>query len=416
MPTRFRSCRRTRRAPSSKLTVKVISIAGRSSHGRRLESNRVDIGVFVDNGKNPSAPGFVTFHTLDSENRVYDDKGRIREIGYGAGEVAYTITDWARWIEGRPGSRDGELPAIHRRRAEAPGRRRASRLVTITAELKAARDAQKLAEASRQKAIEEAKKDPTFEAARKKADAEVQAAQKTTQARTKDLDDLLDAKSEPLPLRSLAVRRMRDLARSGDFMMRILERKAGAMSPVAKVLPGGEPSTSSSRSRLRSSPTRPSMSEFGRTLRERHQAQIVQQAFSPGIVADGVSPQLRRHPRESVPKFWRDVLSPRPGRQPSRLDSSGQQRERRSSTASKGSSSRRRTVAADARRDTPSSIASVPARREAPASLSPSSPMSSSRFGMPTIRIASARSNARNEIATRFRDSLAGTDEADRFP
>ena len=55
--------------------------------GAELESNRVDIGVFVDNGANPSAPGFVTFCSLDSEGRTYDDKGRIREIGYGAGEV-----------------------------------------------------------------------------------------------------------------------------------------------------------------------------------------------------------------------------------------------------------------------------------------------------------------------------------------
>ena len=62
--------------------------------GAELESNRVDFGVFVDNGATPSAPGFVTFYSLDSESRTYDDKGRIREIGYGLGEVVYTVTDW----------------------------------------------------------------------------------------------------------------------------------------------------------------------------------------------------------------------------------------------------------------------------------------------------------------------------------
>jgi hypothetical protein len=54
--------------------------------GSALESNRVDIGVFAHNGVHYSAPGFVTFFSLDSEGRTYDDKGRIAEIGYGMGE------------------------------------------------------------------------------------------------------------------------------------------------------------------------------------------------------------------------------------------------------------------------------------------------------------------------------------------
>ena len=59
-----------------------------------LESSRVDIGVFVHNGAYYSAPGFVTIASLDDEGRVYDAKGRIREIYYGMGEADFRIKDW----------------------------------------------------------------------------------------------------------------------------------------------------------------------------------------------------------------------------------------------------------------------------------------------------------------------------------
>ena len=59
-----------------------------------LESNRVDIGVFVHNGNYYSAPGFVTFYTLDNESRTYDEQGRLLEIGYGAGDVNVRVSDY----------------------------------------------------------------------------------------------------------------------------------------------------------------------------------------------------------------------------------------------------------------------------------------------------------------------------------
>ena len=66
--------------------------------GESLESNRVDIGVFVHNGSCYSAPGFVTFYTLDREDRTYTSDGRLLEIDYRAGssEIDFAgITDWA---------------------------------------------------------------------------------------------------------------------------------------------------------------------------------------------------------------------------------------------------------------------------------------------------------------------------------
>jgi hypothetical protein len=270
--------------------------------GAELESNRVDIGVFVDNGAYPSAPGFVTFTTLDSESRVYDAEGRIREIGYGAGEVVYTVSDWPKWITTAQESATAELlrlsDAERKLLAEV-----APKLNAFAAELKSARDAQKEAETHRQKAIEEAKKDPALEDARKKADAAVQAAQKTTQARTKDFDELLDAKYEPMPLRQIVQKRLRDLARSSDFVDRVMKSQTGPESPIPqKEL---EYSIDLLRAHGVAGPAA-SMSEFGRMLRERSQAQVLEKATFPRSLH--VEFRLNYVDRRlTAPKFWRDV-------------------------------------------------------------------------------------------------------------
>lgn len=50
--------------------------------GDKLESNRVDIGIFAHNGDHYSAPAFVSFLYLDNEKRAYDDQHRIVSIDY----------------------------------------------------------------------------------------------------------------------------------------------------------------------------------------------------------------------------------------------------------------------------------------------------------------------------------------------
>ncbi len=52
------------------------------TEGSKMESNRVDIGVFVHNGQHYSAPGFVCFYYLDNAKRVYDDQHRIQAVDY----------------------------------------------------------------------------------------------------------------------------------------------------------------------------------------------------------------------------------------------------------------------------------------------------------------------------------------------
>ncbi len=47
-----------------------------------MESNRVDIGVFVHNGDYYSAPGFVSLYYLDNELRTYDEQHRIVAVDY----------------------------------------------------------------------------------------------------------------------------------------------------------------------------------------------------------------------------------------------------------------------------------------------------------------------------------------------
>jgi hypothetical protein len=76
--------------------------------GSKMASNRVDIGVFVHNGLYPSAPGFITFYSLDNESRTYDERGRIVEMGYGMGFTEMNVPQFIKLLEEL--SRDG-LPA-----------------------------------------------------------------------------------------------------------------------------------------------------------------------------------------------------------------------------------------------------------------------------------------------------------------
>ncbi|MBI3822951.1 MAG: hypothetical protein HY289_09785 [Planctomycetes bacterium] len=66
------------------------------SPGSPLESNRVDIGLFVHNGTYYSAPGFVTMCTLDREARVYSKEGKILAIAHGLGTTEMRVKDWAK--------------------------------------------------------------------------------------------------------------------------------------------------------------------------------------------------------------------------------------------------------------------------------------------------------------------------------
>ncbi len=72
----------------------------------KLESNRIDIGVFVHNGVYFSPPSFLTFYTLDNESRTYKADGRPLEIAYGAGTSTISMDSWKAFFDALdPGSK-----------------------------------------------------------------------------------------------------------------------------------------------------------------------------------------------------------------------------------------------------------------------------------------------------------------------
>jgi hypothetical protein len=61
--------------------------------GSAMESNRVDIGAFVENEKQFSAPAFLSLLYLDDEKRIYDEAGRIASIDYADPEIGKNYVD-----------------------------------------------------------------------------------------------------------------------------------------------------------------------------------------------------------------------------------------------------------------------------------------------------------------------------------
>lgn len=61
--------------------------------GASIESNRADIGVFVENEKHFSAPAFLSLTYLDNQKRVYDDAGRIQAVDYADPEISKNYVD-----------------------------------------------------------------------------------------------------------------------------------------------------------------------------------------------------------------------------------------------------------------------------------------------------------------------------------
>lgn len=61
--------------------------------GSKLESNRVDLAVFVSNGQYTSPPAFISLNYLDNERRVYDKQQRIHVIDYNDPVVSRNYVD-----------------------------------------------------------------------------------------------------------------------------------------------------------------------------------------------------------------------------------------------------------------------------------------------------------------------------------
>ena len=189
------------------------------SPGSGLESNRVDIGVFVHNGAYYSAPGFVCFYSLDDEGRTYDADGRIVEVYYGYGDNAigwnpdrvlacdkgYDITDWPALLAILGNDAGGFASELLRKPFKPDGlaafQQAARELDALLAKADEPKKRLDGAEAAAKKArestdeakkkLDEAKKDATESA--KKAVADAEATLKSRQDEQKKADELLNA-------------------------------------------------------------------------------------------------------------------------------------------------------------------------------------------------------------------------------
>jgi len=233
----------------------VVEIAV-SYHGRRpvaagskLESNRVDIGAFVHNGKYYSAPAFVTFFSLDHESRTYDNDGRPIEIGYGRGQPKITVADWAALLEAAASDAPaGRLLQLEKDQRElllkaAPTYESLRDAVTVSQKESQRAAAQrgvtaknrKAAAGQRDVAAKSHSDKPTAEtkkrlnkanavvaaadAARKKADEGVRAERKRVLAATGQLNEFLDAQRSPLrsSIRAFLRARINNLIENPNF-------------------------------------------------------------------------------------------------------------------------------------------------------------------------------------------------------
>ena len=117
---------RIRIEPSKDGTEAKITVAWhpelRSSAG--VPSHRVDIGVFASNGLTWSAPAFVSFYMIPSEDRFYSADGRLDEICHEAGnpDPGAPAADDLRWLWlGRSFSTKDDSPGVRMLRERLEG-------------------------------------------------------------------------------------------------------------------------------------------------------------------------------------------------------------------------------------------------------------------------------------------------------
>jgi hypothetical protein len=272
------------------------------AEGSPLESNRVEIGVFADNGKYLSAPAFVTFFYPDDEARTYAGDGRVLEIGYGLGEARAAVSDWKRLAELLDPKADGLAARLLKRglsSVEIPLIRKAI-----------AEYGQRQAEA----------------AALVKSPAEPKPQQKAAEAARKAAADVLEKKREGLkaPLKELIETALRDLAACTTFY----PDNSAAIAGLLKTADAGQrAAVENARRRLTkfhvlddaagtawklrplregSAPAEQRLTRYEQALVEQFNAEVLGRLVFAGIV--NVS-YARNYVdvRLALPKTWRDV-------------------------------------------------------------------------------------------------------------
>ena len=325
-----------------------------------LESNRVDIGVFVHNGKYYSPPSFVTLLFLDHEARAYDEQGRILEIGYKTGDTYLSVNDWnaffallkadaaswpARFLRQQFQAEEiaGMLKAAEAYQAAAgaiPPAQEKQKVAEAAknktaADLKSAQEKKKTADEAAQKtpgdetksALEKAEAARATAAdAAKKAEQEAKAAQKALESAQKTAKDILGQKREGLaaPLQALADRVLSAWAKDPAFYcanQKEIEafvatpegqgRKgalAGARNRLAAlgILKGEDGKPSELRLLRAGASPAERATRFEKAMLERFHGEVLSSVLYPNVIRSDfrvnyVPPEI------SEPPAWRDV-------------------------------------------------------------------------------------------------------------
>lgn len=325
--------------------------------GAVMESNRVDIGVFVHNGAYHSAPAFITFFTLDNESRAYDDKGRLLEIGYGAGEVDVRVSDHATLfkalaevdglaaklfkltaekraaLEKVAAAHDLQRIQLEQARTElkkAQGVRTKAdmELKTAQARLETARKAQADKPSDEGKAALEKAMKVADEAAvaLKQADIPVTAAQKELTGVQKKLDEFLAAKQPELgeSVNGLAERLLGQARQDMDLFD---THDKAFLAAIEKAAPARKNAVEAARKRLiqtglagnrdggrlewtpirlASTVLEQRVTPFEKQLIERFNAALLSELVLPGALTVSTAPNFVDQ-RLFTPKAWRDI-------------------------------------------------------------------------------------------------------------
>jgi len=280
------------------------------AEGSAMESNRVDIGAFVHNGKCYSAPGFVTVMFLDNEARTYEPDGRILEIGYGAGTTEVDAADWPALLEHfKPDA--ASLGAQLLKKAFTADE--AAVLLKAAGEYRSARKGLTAAEEQRKNA----------EAA-KSADAELAPLRKAENEARKVLTDVLEGRRDALrgSVKEAIVREVRKLVGDPTFYPAHAKALEGLLhdGPRKAVMEGarkrlmawgllaeGAPGAFVLKSiRGATTPDPGKLTRLEKCLLEQFHGELLSRLVFPGVL----NCRWRGNyvdPRISTPKSWRDV-------------------------------------------------------------------------------------------------------------
>jgi len=310
-----------------------------------IESSRVDIGVFAHNGASYSPPALITFFAFDSESRSYDDKGRVREIGYGMGVVDVQVKDWPRLMrlakEDTPVLRVLPLSDVAREALAAA----VDSCERLEQDLAAAREAEQAADmrwreaqAALRKARSEAEKpekDNDSERQLEEAQAKVTKAGEARSAAQKKRQQAEDARNELLrkarpelagsfeSIVQTAIEQLLDDPHFAREHSEAIESAAGAdrtnrvFEQEWKRWQDYGLGTISEEKQFTFTPLLgdeedPAWTDYERMLIRRANLRLLSELLLPNVVT-GRFVENYVDPRLSLPKNWRDVYHDRPG-------------------------------------------------------------------------------------------------------